>query len=75
MTQDEHEDTRTYLVVLNDEEQYSIWCDERELPPGWKLEGFAGPRDECLAHISEIWTDMRPASVRRALAADMDTRA
>jgi MbtH protein len=59
------DDARTYAVVVNDEEQYSIWWDERELPAGWRREGFTGTREECLAHIDEVWTDMRPLSLRR----------
>ena len=61
----EPEDTRPYAVVLNDEEQYSIWPDDRELPAGWRREGTTGRKDECLAHIDQVWTDMRPASLRR----------
>jgi MbtH protein len=57
-------DDRTYRVVLNDEEQYSIWWADREPPAGWRAEGIEGTRDECLAHIGEIWTDMRPRSLR-----------
>ncbi|TDD94833.1 MbtH family protein [Actinomadura rubrisoli] len=56
-----------YLVVLNDEEQYSIWWADRELPAGWRAEGFEGVKDECLAHIDEVWTDMRPLSLRRSM--------
>jgi len=56
---------RPYLVVLNDEEQYSIWPAGRELPSGWQPDGFTGTEEECLAHIDETWTDMRPASLRR----------
>jgi MbtH protein len=52
-------------VVVNDEEQYSIWPAGRDLPPGWRREGFTGTEDECLAYIDETWTDMRPASLRR----------
>ena len=59
------DDTRTYAVVINDEEQYSIWPDDREPPAGWRREGVSGPRDECLAHIDRVWTDMRPLSLRR----------
>ena len=62
-----HNDDRTYLVVLNDEEQYSIWPADRALPAGWRGEGFRGPEPDCLAHIEEIWTDMRPLSLRRAM--------
>lgn len=60
----------TYLVVLNDEEQYSIWREDRQLPAGWRAEGKRGTKDECLAHIDGVWTDMRPLSVRRAMASD-----
>ncbi|MGI5270292.1 MbtH family protein [Nonomuraea sp. CA-218870] len=52
------------LVVVNHEEQYSIWPAGRELPPGWRAGGFAGTREECLAHIETVWTDMRPLSAR-----------
>ncbi|MEJ7599835.1 MAG: MbtH family protein [Kofleriaceae bacterium] len=60
------EDVR-YQVVVNDEEQYSIWLADRELPPGWRAAGVAGTQQECLAHIELVWTDMRPLSLRRAL--------
>ncbi|MFF9347878.1 MbtH family protein [Streptomyces sp. NPDC014734] len=53
-----------FVVVINDEEQYSIWARERELPAGWREAGFSGTREECLAHVDEVWTDMRPLSVR-----------
>lgn len=55
-----------YRVVLNDEEQYSIWPVDREMPPGWREEGFSGEEEACLAHIDEVWTDMRPRSLREA---------
>jgi MbtH protein len=61
----EAQDTRPQVVVVNDEEQYSIWPAERELPAGWRQEGFSGTEDECLGYIDEVWTDMRPASLRR----------
>jgi MbtH protein len=61
----EDEDDTTYAVVVNDEEQYSIWPDDRELPAGWRREGVVGPKAECLAHIETVWTDMRPLSLRR----------
>jgi MbtH protein len=61
------DDNRTYRVVRNDEEQYSIWFADRELPPGWYDEGTEGTRQDCLAHIDRVWTDMRPLSVRRRL--------
>lgn len=60
-------DDSTYCVVRNDEEQYSIWAADRELPSGWYAEGTQGTRPECLDHIGRIWTDMRPASLRRRM--------
>ncbi|MFG2823373.1 MbtH family protein [Kitasatospora sp. NPDC048365] len=62
-------DNRTFLVVLNDEEQYSIWAAGREIPAGWRAEGTQGSREECLAHIDQVWTDMRPRSLRERMAA------
>ncbi len=59
------DDTRVYAVVVNDEEQYSIWPADRDLPAGWRAEGVSGTKQECLAHIDEVWTDMRPLSLRR----------
>jgi len=56
-----------YTVVINDEEQYSIWAQDRPIPAGWRDGGFAGTREECLAHIDEVWTDMRPLSLRVAM--------
>ena len=53
-----------YIVVVNHEEQYSIWPAGRDIPLGWRPAGFEGSREECLAHIEEVWTDMRPRSVR-----------
>ena len=55
------QDTGVHAVVVNDEEQYSIWRAERDLPAGWRREGFTGTEDECLAYIDATWTDMRPA--------------
>ncbi|MET9522745.1 MbtH family protein [Streptomyces coeruleorubidus] len=59
--------TTEYRVVLNAEEQYSIWPAGRELPAGWSAEGTQGTREECLARIDEVWTDMRPLSLRRRM--------
>jgi MbtH protein len=67
MTTDD-DDTHRYVVVVNDEEQYSIWPEEQPLPTGWRADGVSGARAECLAHIDAVWTDMRPASLRRAMA-------
>jgi MbtH protein len=69
MTDEQHDD-RTYLVVRNDEEQYSVWWADRELPAGWHAEGTEGTREECLSRIGAVWTDMRPLSLRRRMAAD-----
>jgi MbtH protein len=67
MSQDEREDTTLYLVVVNHEEQYSIWPADRELPLGWSSAGKQGPKAECLAYIEEVWTDMRPLSLRKKM--------
>ena len=56
-----------YRVVVNHEGQYSIWFADRELPPGWSDAGREGTKDECLAFVEEIWTDMRPLSLRKAM--------
>ncbi|HEY7415826.1 MAG TPA: MbtH family NRPS accessory protein [Ktedonobacteraceae bacterium] len=64
MYQDDAEDTTAYKVVLNHEEQYSIWPAERENPLGWRDAGRQGSKKECLAYIKEVWTDMRPLSLR-----------
>jgi MbtH protein len=57
-----------FLVVVNAEEQYSIWVAERDLPLGWRAEGTRGSKEACLAHIEKIWTDIRPLSVRQGMA-------
>ncbi|MFF3438954.1 MbtH family protein [Streptosporangium sp. NPDC002721] len=54
-----------HRVVVNHEEQYSIWPDGRDLPDGWREEGFSGTKEDCLAHIDRVWTDLRPLSARR----------
>ncbi|SNR35426.1 MbtH family protein [Actinomadura mexicana] len=61
------DDERTYRVVINHEEQYSIWPEDREIPAGWRAEGAQGTKSECLAHIDQAWTDMRPLSLRRQM--------
>jgi MbtH protein len=60
----EREDNTIYQVVENGENQYSIWPADRELPLGWKAVGKTGTKQECLAYIEEVWTDMRPLSLR-----------
>jgi MbtH protein len=64
---EENEDTTVYQVVVNHEEQYSIWPAGRELPLGWSGVGKEGPKAECLAYIEEVWTDMRPLSLRKRM--------
>ncbi len=65
MTTDDSADLTTYRVVVNHEEQYSIWPAERQNPPGWRDEGTSGLKSECLAYIAKVWTDMRPLSLRQ----------
>jgi MbtH protein len=62
------EDKTIYKVVLNHEEQYSIWPADRENPNGWRDAGKAGSKSECLEYIKQAWTDMRPLSLRKTMA-------
>ena len=70
MNRDETEDTIIYKVVMNHEEQYSIWPADRENALGWNDVGKVGTKAECLAYIEEVWTDMRPLSLRRKMEED-----
>ncbi len=70
MNADNTEDTTIYKVVVNHEEQYSIWPEGRDNPLGWRDVGKNGTKGECLAYIAEVWTDMRPLSLRRKMEAD-----
>lgn len=65
---DTEQKNETYCVVVNHEEQYSIYATGRELPAGWRDAGHMGTREECLAYIEAVWTDMRPLSLRRGMA-------
>jgi MbtH protein len=67
MNRDEHEDTTIYKVVINHEEQYSIWPADRENALGWRDADKTGTKAECLAYIKEVWTDMRPLSLRKKM--------
>lgn len=67
MNPDDKEYTTTYKVVVNHEEQYSIWSVERENPLGWRDAGKSGSKEECLVYIKEVWTDMRPLSLRKQM--------
>jgi len=70
MNREETEDTRIYRAVMNHEEQYSIWPVDRELPLGWRDAGKSGTKQECLDYIGEVWTDMRPLSLRKQMAGE-----
>ncbi|MEU8814721.1 MbtH family NRPS accessory protein [Actinoplanes sp. NPDC048796] len=61
-------DEQTYDAVVNDEEQYSIWPTDLPVPAGWREAGHRGSKADCLAYIGQVWTDMRPASLRAAMA-------
>ena len=63
----DEEDTTTYSVVVNHEEQYSIWPEYKEIPKGWRADGKKGLKAECLDYIKEVWTDMRPLSLRKQM--------
>ena len=65
MSDSQVEDTVSYKVVVNHEEQYSIWPAERKNPDGWNDAGKTGLKEECLAYIEQVWTDMRPLSLRK----------
>ncbi len=67
MYQDDKEDNTIYKVVINHEEQYSIWCANRENPLGWRDAGKSGLKAECLEYIQKVWTDMRPLSLRKKM--------
>jgi len=57
----------TYLVVVNEEMQYSIWQEKKPLPAGWNFAGKKGTKAECLGYVDEVWTDMRPKSLRERM--------
>jgi MbtH protein len=67
MTEEDNDAQRIYRVVVNHEEQYSIWPADRQPPVGWRDIGKTGPKPECLAYIREVWTDMRPLSLRQRM--------
>jgi MbtH protein len=67
MNREGAEDNRIYKVVVNHEEQYSIWPAEKENPNGWTDAGKSGSKTECLAYIKEVWTDMRPLTLRKKM--------
>ncbi|QOY92801.1 MbtH family NRPS accessory protein [Massilia sp. UMI-21] len=69
MIDEQNADSRVYIVLVNDEEQYSLWPRNQDVPAGWRSIDFSGTKDECMKHVDEIWTDMRPKSLRDRMAA------
>jgi MbtH protein len=69
MAAGEEDGADIYTVVVNDEDQYSIWPQHKDIPTGWRSAGKEGRKDECLKYIEEVWTDLRPLSLRRAMEA------
>lgn len=72
MPSEDQDDTRMYLVVMNAEEQYSIWLEHKQIPAGWSAVGKPGRKAECLEYIEKVWTDMRPLSLRQRMQASAD---
>lgn len=64
----EETDSRVYTVLVNHEEQYSLWLKSRPIPKGWRSTGQEGSKEACLEYVSEVWTDMTPLSLRRTEA-------
>ena len=69
MASDDAEDRRHYTVLVNAEEQYSIWLADGAVPAGWRTVGKVGTKQECLDYVRAVWTDMRPLSLRKAMEA------
>jgi MbtH protein len=63
------DENTTYQVLVNDEGQYSLWPADKEVPAGWQPDGTRGTRQECMDHVDEVWTDMRPRSLRDRMSA------
>jgi MbtH protein len=63
------DENATFQVLVNDEGQYSLWPAEKEVPAGWHPDGTSGTRQECMDHVDEVWTDMRPRSLRERMEA------
>jgi MbtH protein len=66
------DDAAVFAVVVNHEEQYSIWPADREVPAGWRKEGTVGTKPACLERIQQLWTDMRPLSLRTRMTDNTD---
>jgi MbtH protein len=65
MVSDESEDRKSYIVLINDEEQYSLWPKGKAIPAGWRHTGKEGSQAECSQYVDQVWTDMRPLSLRK----------
>jgi MbtH protein len=70
MSPDNQQNAEIYKVIINDEEQYSVWPADRASASGWRDAGKSGTKEECLAFIKTVWTDMRPHSVREKMDED-----
>jgi MbtH protein len=68
---DEEEDTRVYIVLINAEEQYSLWPKEKKIPPGWQSVDKEGSKSDCMSYVDTVWTDMRPLSLRKKMDANL----
>jgi MbtH protein len=64
---EQNDDARTYTVLVNEEEQYSLWLADLAVPAGWRAAGKVGSKQECLDYVRAVWTDMRPLSLRKAM--------
>jgi MbtH protein len=64
MAFEDGDDRRTYVVLINAEEQYSLWLQGKKIPEGWRAVGKEGSKDECMKFVDEAWSDMRPLSLR-----------
>ena len=73
MSRETERDDMTYHVVVNHEEQYSLWPVLKDIPLGWEKVGVSGPKEDCLNYIKEVWTDMRPLSLRKKMADPLAT--
>jgi MbtH protein len=68
MYADDDDALQSYVVLINDEEQYSLWLSHKDIPAGWKSVGVSGSKTECMEYVDKVWTDITPLSVRRRLA-------
>lgn len=68
MYADDEERIQIYTVLMNDEEQYSLWPSHKDIPAGWQSVGVTGTKAECMEYVDKVWTDITPLSVRRRMA-------